>query len=55
MVEYALILGLVAVAVIIALVFYRGQLMGLVNTIGNTLSPAGGGACIGSQQYGQCR
>jgi Flp pilus assembly pilin Flp len=54
MVEYALILGIVAVAVIVAMVFLRDQLSGLYSTIGNTVSPHGGGPCLGPQQQGQC-
>jgi Flp pilus assembly pilin Flp len=58
-VEYALILGLVAVAVIVAMVFFRDQLGTLFGTISNNVAPQGGGspsgaACVGPQQLGQC-
>ena len=38
LIEYALIVALIAVAVIVALVFFRGQINGLYSRIGNSLS-----------------
>jgi Flp pilus assembly pilin Flp len=57
LVEYALILGIIAVAVIISMVFMREQLLALFTNIGNTVGhypDSGGGACQGQQQQGQC-
>jgi pilus assembly protein Flp/PilA len=53
LVEYALIMGLVAVAVIVTMVFMREQLSSLFSSIGNTVAPHGG-ACVGPNQQGQC-
>lgn len=51
LVEYALILGLIAVAAILAMVFMREQLVSLFSSIGNTTHNA---PCQGQQQLGQC-
>jgi len=38
LVEYALIIAVIAIAVIIAMVFYRDQLMNYFSNIGNNLT-----------------
>ncbi len=38
LVEYALIIAVIAIAVIIAMVFYRNQLMNYFSFIGNNLT-----------------
>ena len=38
LIEYALIVALIAVAVIVALVVFRGQIVGLYSRLGNSLS-----------------
>ena len=38
LVEYALIIAVIAVAVIVAMVFFRGQLENLFSNIGNNLT-----------------
>jgi len=38
LVEYALIIAVIAVAVIVAMIFLRGQLMNLFSNIGNNLT-----------------
>jgi pilus assembly protein Flp/PilA len=38
LVEYGLIIAFIAVAVIVALVFFRGQIVNLYSRIGNSLS-----------------
>ena len=40
LVEYAIILGLIAAAVIIAMIFLRGQLQNTFSDIGNHLRPS---------------
>jgi Flp pilus assembly pilin Flp len=50
LVEYALILGVVAISVIVAMVFLRTQLINVFSMIGNHTDPA----CVGQQQQGQC-
>ena len=37
LIEYALILSIVSVTAILAMIFMRGQLMGLFSNIGNTV------------------
>jgi Flp pilus assembly pilin Flp len=54
LVEYALILGIIAVAVIISMVFFREQLVALFSNIGNNLAPSAIDPCQGQQQQGQC-
>ncbi|MDQ2951499.1 MAG: Flp family type IVb pilin [Chloroflexota bacterium] len=55
LVEYALIMGIVSITVIIAMVFMRGQLDNLFHSIGNAIGPSGAsGACQAAQQQGQC-
>jgi Flp pilus assembly pilin Flp len=55
LVEYALILAVVSVTVIVAMVFFRDQLGNLFSNIGNTLgAPGGPDPCLGQQQQGQC-
>jgi pilus assembly protein Flp/PilA len=51
LVEYALILGIIAVAVIVSMVFFREQLMNIFSSIGNTVHDS---PCQGQQQQGQC-
>jgi pilus assembly protein Flp/PilA len=38
LVEYALIIAVIAIAVIVAMVFFRGQLQNLFSDIGNNLT-----------------
>ncbi len=38
MVEYALIIVVIAIAVIVAMLFYRGQLLNQFSNIGNNLT-----------------
>ena len=38
LVEYALIIAVIAIAVIVAMVFFRGQLGNLFSNIGNNLT-----------------
>jgi len=38
LVEYALIIAVIAIAVIVAMVFFRGQLENLFSNIGNNLT-----------------
>lgn len=38
LVEYALIIAVIAIAVIIAMVFFRGQLQNLFSNIGNNIT-----------------
>jgi pilus assembly protein Flp/PilA len=47
MVEYALIIAVIAIAVIVAMIFLRGQL-------GNTFSNIGNNVCKGANQLGTC-
>ena len=54
LVEYALIMGLIAVAVIVAMIFLRDQLSSLFSSIGNAVSPHGIGMCQTPNQQGQC-
>jgi Flp pilus assembly pilin Flp len=54
LVEYALILGLVSITVIVTMVFMRDQLASLFSTIGNTVGPHGPGSCQTPNQLGQC-
>jgi pilus assembly protein Flp/PilA len=49
LVEYALILALVAIGVILAMLFLRGNLVNLFSAIGNKAAP-----CAGTNQYGAC-
>ncbi len=51
LVEYALILGLIAIAVIIAMVFMRDQLSNIFSMIGNTVHNS---PCQGQNQVGNC-
>jgi pilus assembly protein Flp/PilA len=51
LVEYALILGLIAVAVIISMAFMRDQLVNIFNSIGNTVHNS---PCDGPNQVGNC-
>jgi Flp pilus assembly pilin Flp len=54
LVEYALILGLVSITVIVTMVFMKDQLSTLFSTIGNTVGPHGAGSCQTPNQQGQC-
>ena len=54
LVEYALILGLVSITVIVTMVFMRDQLSALFSAIGNTVGPHGFGMCQTPNQFGQC-
>ncbi|MEP7003180.1 MAG: Flp family type IVb pilin [Chloroflexota bacterium] len=38
LVEYALIIAVIAIAVIVAMVFFRGQLENLFSNVGNNLT-----------------
>lgn len=38
LVEYVLILGFISIVVIVALIYFRGQLIPLYSTVGNSLS-----------------
>ena len=38
LIEYALLVAVIAVAVIVALVVFRGQIVGLYSRVGNSLS-----------------
>ena len=38
LVEYALIIAVIAIAVIVAMIFFRGQLENLFSNIGNNLT-----------------
>ena len=38
MVEYALVLAIISITIILALVFFRGQLLNLFSNIGNNLT-----------------
>ena len=51
LVEYALILGLIAVAVIISMAFMRDQLVNIFSSIGNTVHNS---PCQGQNQVGNC-
>ncbi len=51
LVEYALILGIIAVAVIVAMVFMRDQLSNIFSMIGNTVHNS---PCQGPNQVGTC-
>jgi pilus assembly protein Flp/PilA len=51
LVEYALILGIIAVAVIISMVLMRDQLGNLFSTIGGNVRDA----CKGTNQTGACK
>ncbi len=51
LVEYALILGIIAVAVIVSMVFMRDQIGNLFSMIGNTVHDS---PCQGQNQIGQC-
>jgi pilus assembly protein Flp/PilA len=51
LVEYALILGLIAVAVIISMAFMRDQLVSIFSSIGNTVHNS---PCQGQNQVGNC-
>ena len=39
--EYALILALIAIVVIVALIFLGGQIANILNHVGNSISAAG--------------
>ncbi len=54
LVEYALILGIIAVGVIIAMFFLRDQLGTIFGTIGNSLNNVNDTPCQGQQQAGNC-
>ena len=57
LVEYALILGIVSIAVLVAMFFMRDQLVAIFSNIGNTVGNAitsPSGPCQGQQQQGQC-
>jgi Flp pilus assembly pilin Flp len=54
LVEYALILGVIAISVIVAMVFMREQLLNIYSTIGNTVGNHADPSCLGQQQQGQC-
>ena len=51
LVEYSLIIAVIAVGAIIAMIFLRGQLMNVFSSIGNNVK---NGACMGPDQLGQC-
>ena len=51
LVEYALILGIIAVAVIISMFFMRDQLVNIFSSIGNTVHNS---PCNGPNQVGNC-
>jgi len=51
LVEYALILGLIAVAVLIAMFFMRDQIVNVFSSIGNTVHNS---PCNGPNQVGTC-
>jgi Flp pilus assembly pilin Flp len=53
LVEYALILGIVSVAVLIGMFFMRDQLVNIFSSIGNNVGNVIG-QCQGPQQQGQC-
>jgi pilus assembly protein Flp/PilA len=50
--EYALIVAVIAIAVIIALVFMRGGIQNIFSNVGNNLTSPN--PCAGPQQQGQC-
>jgi pilus assembly protein Flp/PilA len=54
LVEYALILGIVSIAVLVAMFFMRDQLLAIFSNIGNTVGNAIVNDCQGQQQQGQC-
>jgi Flp pilus assembly pilin Flp len=51
LVEYALVIALIAIGVIIAMIFLRGQLQGVFSSIGTNVQNA---PCQGPNQQGQC-
>lgn len=51
LVEYALILGIIAVAVIISMFFMRDQLVNIFSSIGNNVHNS---PCNGPNQVGNC-
>lgn len=51
LVEYSLIIAIIAVGAIIAMIFLRGQLMNIFSSIGNNVH---NGACMGPNQLGTC-
>ncbi|HEV2011072.1 MAG TPA: Flp family type IVb pilin [Candidatus Limnocylindria bacterium] len=51
LVEYALIIAVIAIAVIVAMIFFRGQLQNIFSDIGNAIQKS---PCQGPQQTGPC-
>jgi Flp pilus assembly pilin Flp len=51
LVEYSLIIAIIAVGAIIAMIFLREQLVNVFSHVGNNVK---NGACMGPNQLGQC-
>jgi Flp pilus assembly pilin Flp len=51
LVEYALIMGVIAIGAIIAMIFLREQLSNIFHSIGNGVQNT---TCTGPNQQGQC-